>query len=47
MITFKWLTSVFYINHNKGEREQITGETEKENHSVWHQYKVQKDRSRK
>jgi hypothetical protein len=47
MIICEWLTSGFYKNHNQGERELITGETRRENHSIWHQYKVQKDRYRK
>ncbi len=47
MIVWKWLTLGFYIKCNEGERERTTGETERENHSIWYQYKVQKDYYRK
>jgi len=41
------LTLAFYIKRKEGERELHTGETERENHNVRHQYKVQKDHYRK
>ncbi len=37
----------FYIKCNEGERERTTGETERENHSIWYQYKVEKEHYRK
>ena len=41
------MTLGFCIRHEEGERELHTGETERENHSIWHQYKAQKDCYRK
>jgi hypothetical protein len=46
MISWKWLTWTFYIKWKEGERELNRGETEsvhKENDSIWHQYKVQRE----